>query len=93
VEVISCCNNGSLQDTYWCGNKPINVSNVEDFTVPACNFGVASHELDDDGSISQVGCHGEVGNGSNEGDGGGDVMESTLATWNPVCQSNKCESR
>ena len=93
MEVISCCNNGSLQDTYWCGNKPINVSNVEDFTVRACNFGVASHELNDDGSVSQVGCHGEVGNGSNEGDGGGDVMESTLATWNPVCQSNKCESR
>jgi hypothetical protein len=78
VAVIRCCNNGVLRDTYWCSNKPINVSNVEHFTVRACNFGVASHEFDDDSSVSQVGCHGEVGNGSNEGDGGGDVMESKI---------------
>ena len=57
---------------------PINVSNVEDLTEIASDLGVGAHELRLDASLSQVGAHGEVGDGRDHRDGGSDVMEDTV---------------
>lgn len=35
-------------------------------------------KLDDNRGLAQVGSHGEIGNGSNHGDGGGDVVEDPV---------------
>ena len=68
------------EQTYWSRDKPVDISNVEDLTVKACDLGVASHELDRDGSVTQVGSHGEVRNGCDESDGSSDIVEETSTT-------------
>lgn len=57
---------------------PINVSHIENLTVEAGNFGVTSYVFDMDGSPAKVGTHGEVGDGSDHGDGSGDVMKDAV---------------
>lgn len=59
-------------------DDPVDVSDVVDLTEVAANLGVAALELDGDGGPTQVGGHGEVGNGSDHGDAGGDVVENTI---------------
>jgi hypothetical protein len=52
-----------------------------------------SPELDGDRSITQVGCHGEVGNGGNEGGGRSDVVEDALFTRDHEARSNESDRR
>jgi hypothetical protein len=67
-----------IEQTYWSRNKPVDVSNVEDLTVKARDFGIGPHELDRDGSVAQVGSHGEVSDGCDESDGSSDVVEESV---------------
>ena len=63
-------------------NSPVDVSDVEDLTGPACeatNFRVVPHELDQNRSLAEIGAHGEIGYGSNQGDASGDVVEQTVS--------------
>ena len=57
---------------------PIDVSNIEDLAVQARHLGIAATILDRDRGLAQVGAHGEVGNGSNEGDADGDVVKHPM---------------
>jgi len=59
-------------------SSPVNVADIEDLAVEAGHFGVTSHKLDTDWRPAKVGTHGEVGDGSDHGDGGGDVVEDTV---------------
>lgn len=81
------------RNTHRSGNKPVDVSDVEDLTVHASNQWVASLELDGDWSVSKVGCHGEVGNRGNKGDTGGDVVEDTSVARNSEAQTHEGEGR
>lgn len=62
------------------GNQPVNIANIEDLPVEAANFGIGTDELDGDGCLSQIGAHGEVGDGGHQGDGSGDVVKDALRT-------------
>jgi hypothetical protein len=53
---------------------------VEDLTVETANLGVVADELDGNAGPAKVGGHGEVGDGGNHGDHGGDVVEDTVLT-------------
>jgi len=59
-------------------DEPINVTNIEDLTVQACDLGVAADELDGSWCPANVGGHAEVGDGGDHGDTGGDVVEDTV---------------
>jgi len=56
------------------------IPHVEDLTVETANLRVVANELDGNASPSKVGSHGEVGNGRDHGDHGGDVVEDTVLT-------------
>lgn len=71
---------------------PVNVSDVEDFTVSTGNLLIVrTEELDLDGSETQVGTHGEVGDSGDKGDTGGDVMEDTVSSGLPEGQTGEDE--
>jgi len=62
---------------------PVNVSNVEDFpisTLKTTDLWVVTDEFDWDTGLTEVGAHAEVGDGSDQGDSGGDIMEETVGT-------------
>ena len=62
---------------------PVNVANVEDLTVSAhhsTNLGVASDILNNDGREPKIGGHGKVGDGGDQGNGRGDVVEYAVST-------------
>lgn len=56
---------GGVQKTYWCSDKPIDVSDVEDLAIILAiytrNQRVTANEFDRNSSVAQVGGHGEVG--------------------------------
>ena len=60
---------------------PIDVSNIEDLAVEARHLWVAATILDRDRGLAQVGAHGEVGDGSDEGDADGDVVKHPMGAW------------
>lgn len=57
---------------------PVNVANVEDLTKVAGDFGVGTHELGANTSLSQVGAHGEVSDTGDHGDSSGDIVEEAV---------------
>lgn len=61
------------------GVSPINISDVEDFSVAAVDHGVGASELDIDGRPAEIGGHGEISDGCDHGDGGCDVVEDTVS--------------
>jgi len=61
------------------GDEPVDVTDVEDLAVDASND-TAANEFDIDWSPSEVGAHGEIGDGSDHGDTSGDVVEDTVLT-------------
>jgi len=73
-------------NTHRSRDKPIDVSHVENLTIQASNHRTVSLKLDQDRSVSQVGCHGKVGNRSNKGDTGCDVVEDTSVARNSEAQ-------
>lgn len=81
-----------MRRTYRSRDKPINISDVEDLTEQASNFRIASLELNNDGSVAQVGSHGEVCDGSDECYGSSDVVEDAISARNTEAQSHKDES-
>ncbi len=62
-------------------NSPIDVPDIEDLPEHASHLGIGTHELGLDGSPSEIGTHGEISDGSDHGDGGGDVVEHTVVAW------------
>lgn len=64
------------------GHVPVDIANIEDLTVLVGrgprDFGVASLKFDSDGSLTEIGAHGEVCNCSDQGDCGGDIVEDTV---------------
>lgn len=59
-------------------DKPVNIANIKDLPVDAADFGIGTDELDGDGCLSQIGAHGEVGDGGHQGDGRGDVVKDAM---------------
>jgi len=59
-------------------DEPINVTDIEDLTVQACDLGVAADELNGSWCPANVGSHAEVGDGGDHGDTGGDVVEDAV---------------
>ena len=59
-------------------SSPIDVAHVKDLAVGTMNLAVGTHELHGDRCKAQVRCHGEVGNGCDQGNSGGDVVEDTV---------------
>lgn len=54
---------------------------------------IGTHILYANGCKAQVRAHGEVGNGGDQGDGSGDVVEDTLSTWLGESQTPEDEGR
>ena len=67
-----------VQQQERCRDDPIDVANVEDLTGETISSARGAEELDIDGCLAQVGSHGEVRYGGDEGDGGGDVVEDAV---------------
>lgn len=63
-----------------CGDEPIDVADVVDGTVVSTYDWVVAVVLDSNGSETEVGAHGEVGNCGNEDNRGSDVVEDAVAT-------------
>lgn len=57
------------------------------------DLGVAAHEFRLDTSLSQIGAHGEVGDGSDHCDRSGDVVEHSVGTRLGVGDTHKGEGR
>ena len=76
-------------------DEPVNVPDVEDFTrAGSGNRGTArTHKLGRDGSLSQTRGHRVVGNGSDQGDGGRDVVEQPVAARLAEAHAHKGEGR
>lgn len=76
-------------------NLPVDVADIEDFAVlvvgGAGNLGIASLELDGDGSLTEVGAHGEICDGSDQSDCSGDVVEDTVVAGPGEGQANDDE--
>jgi hypothetical protein len=89
TKVVSTCKYWENERTYWSRNKPIDVSDVEDLTVGACDHRVASLELNRDSGVTQVGSHSEVRDGCDESDGSGDVVENAVLTWDREAQTHE----
>lgn len=83
-----CCDKPKLCEFKSRGGKsennlPVDVSNIEDFavsTLQATDLWVVADEFDWDAGLAKVGAHAEVGDGGDQGDTGGDVMEQTMRT-------------
>jgi hypothetical protein len=73
-------------------NEPIDVADVVDGTVSATNNGVAALVLDANGSESEVGTHGEVGNGSDKDNSSGDVVEDAVAARLALTEADEDEA-
>lgn len=76
-------------------NVPIDVADVEDFasaTWNATDLGIRTDELGLDRYLSEVGGHGEVGDGCHQGDGGTKVVEDTVGTRLGIRRSNDDQS-
>lgn len=67
-----------VQEQERSGDEPVNVAHVEDLTVETANHRVAALPLNHDAGPAEVRSHGEVGDGSDHGDSGGDVVEDTV---------------
>ena len=50
-------------------------------------------KLNDDWSLAEVRCHGEIGNGGNHGDGGGDIVEDPVRAWFHEGHANENKGR
>ena len=59
-------------------DEPVDVAHIEDLTVETSNARVAALELDSNAGPAKVRCHGEVCNGGDHGDRGGDVVEDAV---------------
>lgn len=78
-------NEENLEEKERGGDGPVNVTSVPDGTGGASTVdlgGAVVGELDADGGSTQVGSHGEVGDGSGGQDGGGEVVEGALTARN-----------
>jgi hypothetical protein len=75
------------------GNEPIDVANVVDRTVVTTNDRVITVVLDSNGCETEVGTHGEIGNGGNEDNSSGDVVEDAVATLLAHAEPNEDEAR
>lgn len=67
--------------TYWCGDKPVDVADVEYFSVDAGDFWVAAFEFYLDCCVAEIRSHCEVGDTGDEGYGCGDVVEYSVSAW------------
>jgi hypothetical protein len=75
------------------GDDPVDVANIVDRTVVSTNHWVVALELYFDGSETEVGAHGEVGNGGNEDDSSCEVVENAVATLLAHTQTDENEAR
>lgn len=70
---------------------PVDVADIEDLAVHASNLRVGADEFGVDGSPAEVGSHAEIGNGRDQGDGSGDVVEDAVGTRPPERQGEEDE--
>lgn len=71
----------SFGESIDCQRSPVNVPHVEDRAVVTRHLRVGPHELYAYRCKAQVRAHAEVGNGGDQGDGSGDVVEDTIGAW------------
>jgi len=83
-----------IEKEEWCGDEPINVSDVEDLTSTGSKdlSAVWSDEFGLDRNLTKVGTHREVSDGSDHGDTGSDVVEETIVSWLSVSHSHESQS-
>jgi len=62
----------------WSRDDPINVSHVENFSIEPGDHWIAAFELDQDGSVSEVGGHGKVCYTGYKADCSSDVVEDDI---------------
>jgi hypothetical protein len=74
-------------------DDPINVSHVEDLADVSSDLRITTLEFNLNTGPAKVGCHGEVSNGCNHGDGCGDVVEDTLLARLPEGQPHEGKGR
>ena len=73
---------------------PVNVSHIEDLAEHARNLGVVvSDEFHLNASLAKIGAHGEIGNGSDHGDGSSDVVEHAVGARLGKGETGKDQSR
>ena len=73
--------------------SPVNVPHVENFAIGSAHTRVAPRKFDRNRSKSQVGSHGEVGDGSDHGDQSSNVVEGSMGTGLAERQANKGKRR
>ena len=72
---------------------PIDISNIEDLAGEARHLRIPATKLHRDTCLAQVGSHGEVGDGRDEGDADGDVVKHPMGAWFGEGVSGKGECR
>ena len=67
-------------NSWTSANLPVDVAHVEDGAVSAMNARVAPRKFDGNGSETEVGAHGEIGDGGHHCNQGGDVVKDAVGT-------------
>ena len=67
-----------IQEQKRCCQEPVDVSDVEDLSHVAMNFGAGALELNLNSGPAKVGAHAEVGDARNQGDARSDVVEQAV---------------
>lgn len=67
-----------IREQQWCGNEPIDVTDVEDLTSASATHNSAANKLSLDGHLAQIRSHRPVGNAGNSSNSGGNVVEETV---------------
>ena len=70
---------------------PIDVADVENFTIDTTHCGIRSHEFDVDRCPSKVGSHGEVRYSRDHGDARCNVVEDTVLSRFGESKSHECK--
>ena len=73
-------------------NIPVDVANIEDLSKGARNLRIGTDELWTNTRLAQIGAHGEISDGGDHGDTGGDVVEETVCARLGEGEANEGES-
>jgi len=82
-----------VQEQQRSGEKPVDISNVEDLADYPSDLGIGTTELDGNCSPTKVAAQGEVGNGSDEVDQGAKIEEDALLARFGERPGNTAQSR
>jgi len=97
VGTVQSSEEGKIQKKEWGSDSPVGITSPEDLTVDVVLdiWGVLVLVVNANVSkgVSITGGHGEVGDGSKDGDEGGQDMEKSLGNWGLICSDCKDQGR